>query len=139
MLGAGLDTFGYRNPHPASRSSRSTTPTPAAWKRERLAEAGIDRAATSATSASTSSATTCCRRLVEAGLDAERPTFFLWLGVVPYLTQDAIAATLGALGALPGAEVVLDYPTRPTGSTSRPGAAANGPRPSVPPRRGSRC
>ena len=32
----------------------------------------------------------------------------MWLGVVPYLTREAVTATLDALGALPGAEVVLD-------------------------------
>ena len=51
------------------------------------------------------------QRLREAGLDVTRPTFFLWLGVVPYLTHGAVEATLRAIGSVTGAEVVLDYPT----------------------------
>ena len=106
------------HPHPTLRSGRSTTPTPApgsgtGWPRRH-------RPATSATSAWTSSATTCVGRLVKAGLDTERPTFFLWLGVVPYLSTEAFAATLCALGGMVGAEVVLDYPRGPPGSTTSP-------------------
>ena len=48
-------------------------------------------------------------RLVEDGFDASRPAVFVWLGVVPYLTRDAVAATLRAVAAVPGAEVVLDH------------------------------
>ena len=52
-------------------------------------------------------------RLVEAGFDAAEPAFFLWLGVVPYLTREAVTATLRAIASVPGGEVVFDY-TNPT-------------------------
>ncbi len=48
-------------------------------------------------------------RLVEHGFDAASPAEFMWLGVVPYLTREAVAATLRAVASVPDAEVVFDY------------------------------
>jgi methyltransferase (TIGR00027 family) len=110
VLGAGLDTLAYRNPHPGLRVWEVDHPDTGAWKRERLAEAGIDPGDVRHAGVDFER-DDLVARLVEAGLDAERATFFLWLGVVPYLTRAAITATLTALGRLTGAEVVLDYPT----------------------------
>ena len=37
-------------------------------------------------------------------------TFFTWLGVVPYLTEQAVFSTLGFIASVPsGAHVVFDY------------------------------
>jgi len=48
------------------------------------------------------------------GLDAGERTFVLWLGVTPYLTEDAVYATLSELARLPcGTEVVFDYANPP--------------------------
>jgi methyltransferase (TIGR00027 family) len=41
VLGAGLDTFAYRNPHEALRVFEVDHPATQAWKRQRLAEANI--------------------------------------------------------------------------------------------------
>ena len=38
--------------------------------------------------------------LKAAGFDPDKRTFVLWLGVTPYLTEEAVFATLGELGAL---------------------------------------
>lgn len=43
------------------------------------------------------------------GFQSDQPTFFHWLGVVPYLTRDAISATLDFIAGVPKAEVVFDY------------------------------
>jgi len=52
--------------------------------------------------------------LTAAGFDPTQRTFFTWLGVVPYLTKEAIWSTLGFIAALPnGAEVVFDYSDPP--------------------------
>ena len=110
VLGAGLDTFGYRNPHPALRVWEVDHPDTGAWKRDRLAAAGIDPGGVRYVGVDFEH-DDLVGRLVESGLDPALPTFFLWLGVVPYLTRDAITATLTALGGIAGAEVVLDYPT----------------------------
>jgi O-methyltransferase involved in polyketide biosynthesis len=48
--------------------------------------------------------------LAAAGFDSSAPALVSWLGVTMYLTGDAIAATLAAVGALaPGSEVIADY------------------------------
>src|SRR5271169_5540690 len=41
VLGAGLDTFAYRNPHPGLRVFEVDHPATQAWKREQLLAAGI--------------------------------------------------------------------------------------------------
>src|ERR1700676_4204576 len=41
VLGAGLDTFAYRNPHPGLRVFEVDHPSTQAWKREQLQAAGI--------------------------------------------------------------------------------------------------
>ena len=40
---------------------------------------------------------------------ADRPAFFQWLGVVPYLTREAISQTLDFIARVPESEVVFDY------------------------------
>ena len=44
-----------------------------------------------------------------AGFDPDRPAFFIWLGVVPYLGRAAIADTLRYIASVPQSEVVFDY------------------------------
>ena len=52
--------------------------------------------------------------LEAAGLDPKTRTFVIWLGVTPYLTAEAVYATLGELARWPGgAEVVFDYANPP--------------------------
>ncbi len=110
ILGAGLDTFALRNPHGARqiRIYEVDHPATQAWKRERLAEAQIalppwlilvpvdferDDFET----------------LVGAGFQQNSPAFFTWLGVVPYLTEDAIGRTLDYVSSIQNSEVVFDY------------------------------
>ncbi len=53
--------------------------------------------------------------LRDAHFDFGLPAFISWLGVVPYLTLDAISATLATLGSLPiGTEIVFDYGVPPS-------------------------
>jgi O-methyltransferase involved in polyketide biosynthesis len=47
--------------------------------------------------------------LIGAGFQQNSPAFFTWLGVVPYLTQDAISSTLEYMAAIQDSEVVFDY------------------------------
>ena len=107
VLGAGLDTIAYRNGHADLRVFEVDHPATQAWKRERLAEAGIAEAA--AYVGVDFERDDLSSRLVEDGFDPTRPAVFVWLGVVPYLTREAVAATLLAIAAVPGAEVVLDH------------------------------
>jgi O-methyltransferase involved in polyketide biosynthesis len=47
--------------------------------------------------------------LTRAGFKMDGPAFFQWLGVVPYLTKDAVASTLEFISEVPQAAVVFDY------------------------------
>jgi methyltransferase (TIGR00027 family) len=109
VLGAGLDTFAYRNPFPETTVFEVDHPATGAWKQERLASAGI-AVPSSVTYVGVDFETDdLMTRLVDAGFDAAAPAFFVWLGVVPYLTLDAVTATLRAIASVPGGEVVFDY------------------------------
>ncbi|MDX6372205.1 MAG: hypothetical protein QOD98_1193 [Nocardioidaceae bacterium] len=109
VLGAGLDTFAYRHPHEGLRVYEVDFPATGAWKRERLAEARIDVPDSVTYVGVDFESDDLLVRLVEHGFDATSPAEFMWLGVVPYLTRAAVAATLGAIASVPGAEVVFDY------------------------------
>jgi len=109
VLGAGLDTFAYRNPFPGTRVFEVDHPATGAWKREQLVEVGIEVPDAVTYVAVDFERDSLSERLVEAGFDASAPAFFLWLGVVPYLSDDAVRATLAVVAAVPDGEVVLDY------------------------------
>jgi methyltransferase (TIGR00027 family) len=108
VLGAGLDTFGYRNPHPGLRVVELDHPATQAWKRERLAAASIP-IPDSVTHAPIDFERDELSDVVARHVDVGRPVLFWWLGVTPYLTVEAITATLRTLAALPHAAVVLDH------------------------------
>src|SRR3982074_3019466 len=73
---------------------------------------------------SASSRDTLADGLTAVGFDPTQQTFFTWLGVVPYLTDEAIFSTLGFIAGLPGgAHVVFDY-VNPTSSDIEPARRA---------------
>lgn len=109
VLGAGLDTWAYRNPYDDVRVFEVDFPATGAWKQERLASAGIAVPSNVTYVGVDFETDDLTARLVEGGLDASAPAFFVWLGVVPYLTPEAVTATLRAIAAIPGGEVVFDY------------------------------
>jgi methyltransferase (TIGR00027 family) len=115
VLGAGLDTFGYRNPFGgALRVFEVDHPATQAWKRRRLARARIAIPASLAFAPVDFEKDRLLDALLSAGFDPAQRSFFVWLGVVPYLTREAIAGTLALIGGLPGgAEVVFDYSDPP--------------------------
>jgi methyltransferase (TIGR00027 family) len=115
VLGAGLDTFAYRNPYDGVRVFEVDFPATGEWKAARLVESGIAVPESTVFVGCDFEHEDFLERLVGAGFDASRPAYFLWLGVVPYLSRDAVAATLRRMGGLPGAEVVFDYPAPLTG------------------------
>jgi methyltransferase (TIGR00027 family) len=110
LLGAGLDTFAHRNPYAQLRVFEVDHPATQQWKRELLA-AGHLPAPSNLTYAPVDFETQSLpEQLRDAGFDATVPTFFAWLGVVPYLTLEAFRATLDVIAAQPaGSGVVLDY------------------------------
>jgi methyltransferase (TIGR00027 family) len=111
ILGAGLDTFALRNPHGALeiRIYEVDHLATQAWKRERLAEAQIELPPSLILVPVDFERDDLGEKLVAAGFQQNSPTFFTWLGVVPYLTQEAIARTLDYISSIPNSEVVFDY------------------------------
>jgi methyltransferase (TIGR00027 family) len=111
VLGAGLDTFAYRSPFENRlRVFEVDYHATQQWKRDRLAAAGIALPSWLTFAPVDFERETLARGLAVAGFDPRVRTFFTWMGVVPYLTEPAIFATLGFIGALPaGAHVVFDY------------------------------
>ncbi len=112
VLGAGLDTFAHRNPFTDEglRVFEVDYPATQAWKRERLAEAGLTTPASLTFAPVDFERQTLGDGLAAAGFDAAAPAFFSWLGVVVYLTRAAIRETLDFIAGLPGGgEVVFDY------------------------------
>jgi methyltransferase (TIGR00027 family) len=111
ILGAGLDTFALRNPHGAQqiRIYEVDHPATQAWKCQRLAEAQIALPPWLILVPVDFERDDLGEKLVAAGFQQNSPAFFTWLGVVPYLTQDAISGTLDYMSSIPNSEVVFDY------------------------------
>ena len=111
VLGAGLDTFAYRSPlAPRLRVFEVDHPATQAWKRERLAEAGISAPESLVYEPVDFSRESLASGLAAAGFDSNVRTFFTWLGVVPYLEKPAILSTFRFVANLPGgAQLVFDY------------------------------
>ena len=111
VLGAGFDTFAFRNPF-AERLQVFEVDHPAtqAWKRARLAEVGIAEPDGLTFAGCDFERETFADRLVASGFDPQRRSFVFWLGVSMYLTANAIDATLAAVAGWPGGgEIVFDY------------------------------
>jgi methyltransferase (TIGR00027 family) len=115
MLGAGLDTYPYRSPFgDRLRIFDVDHPGTQAWKRRQLAAAAIPPFRTLTYAPIDLEHQTLSEVLACAGFDLAQQTFFTWLGVVPYLTEEAVWRTLGFIASLPdGAHVVFDYADPP--------------------------
>jgi methyltransferase (TIGR00027 family) len=115
VLGAGLDTYAYRGLlRNRLRIFEVDHPVTQAWKRQRLAEASIPLPPALTFAPIDFEHQTLAEGLAAAGFDSGQPSFFTWLGVVPYLTEEAIWSTLGFIASLPnGAHVVFDYANPP--------------------------
>jgi methyltransferase (TIGR00027 family) len=111
VLGAGLDTFSLRNPHAGLgvRVFEVDYPATQGWKRERLKQAGLAVPASLTFAPVDFERQSLADGLTAAGFQRDRPAFFQWLGVVPYLTREAVSATLDFIAGVPGSEVVFDY------------------------------
>ena len=114
VLGAGLDTFAYRNPYPSLRVFEVDHPATQAWKREQLqaAEIAVPVSITFVPVDFERQTLEAC--LAHSGFDFNSPAFFSWLGVTPYLTREACMATLALTAKMPvGSGVVFDFAIDP--------------------------
>ena len=114
ILGAGLDTFAFREPEFLSKYEvfEVDHPMTQADKRERIARAGWtipDNLAFAPVDFAKDSLT---ERLTAAGFDPSVKSFFSWLGVTYYLSAESIEKTLSELSSLcaDGSTLVFDYP-----------------------------
>ena len=112
MLGAGLDTFPYRQPHWARvlRIFEVDHSASQRLKRERLALAGVEvpsNVELIACDFETTSLRDCLRK---SSFDFRKPAFLSWLGVTMYLSADAIDTVLRAVSSLPrSSEIVFTF------------------------------
>jgi methyltransferase (TIGR00027 family) len=117
VLGAGLDTFAYRNPYPEDvlLVFEVDHPTTQTWKRTRLEESGIPIPRTLTFVPIDFETQTLEDGLRRAGFDRGKSTFFSWLGVAPYLKSSAITDTLRFVASMPvGSGIVFDYMISPS-------------------------
>jgi methyltransferase (TIGR00027 family) len=113
ILGAGFDTRALRlkgTPKYAPvRSFEIDTPPTLAFKRERLARAGIDSTGVTFVPADFEKED-WVTRLINAGFNPSQPALFIWEGVVPYLDQEAVKDTLRKIASTAkGSIVAFDY------------------------------
>jgi methyltransferase (TIGR00027 family) len=115
VLGAGLDTFAYRNPFGERvRVFEVDFPATQAWKREALVRAGIPTPASVTFVPVDFEHQTAFEGLRLAGFDSKTLACFSWLGVTMYLSVDTVFSVLREIAALPpGGGIVFDYAITP--------------------------
>ena len=110
VLGAGLDTFAFRNPHAGLRVFEVDHPATQQWKRDQLQAAGIAIPAETVFVPVDFERDTLSAGLERTGFRTDEPAFFSWLGVVPYLSERAFEETVTFISAMPKPSgVVFDY------------------------------
>jgi methyltransferase (TIGR00027 family) len=115
VLGAGLDTFAYRQPAWAAplRIFEIDQPASQRSKRERLDAAHIVIPPNVNFVAVDFQAESLADGLRRGGVDFAAPAFFSWLGVTMYLTRDAVEAVFRTIATFPpSSEVVFTFASR---------------------------
>jgi methyltransferase (TIGR00027 family) len=124
LLGAGLDTFAYRQPSWAAALEiiEVDQPSSQADKRSLLDAADIRIPGNVRYADVDFEHETLAEGLRRCGVGFDRPTFFSWLGVTMYLTREAIDGILATVASFPkGSEIVLTFvpPPRPDDEAGR--------------------
>jgi methyltransferase (TIGR00027 family) len=112
VLGAGLDTFAYRNrfANQGLRVFEVDHPATQAWKRELLTQAKINVPSDMKFVPVNFERQRLRDELQLQGFRLTEPAFFSWLGVVIYLTREAFATTLSFARSMPPASgIAFDY------------------------------
>jgi methyltransferase (TIGR00027 family) len=129
ILGAGFDTFAFRQPEwaRALRVIEVDQPASQTLKRERLAAAGVDTPP-NVTFASIDFEQESLRDgLHRHHVSIAEPTFLSWLGVTVYLTESAVDAVLQTVVEFPaGSEIVFTFTQPRASDPSGSSGAANG-------------
>jgi methyltransferase (TIGR00027 family) len=112
ILGAGLDTFAYRQPAWASslRIYEVDHPASQEWKRECLETAKVRVPGNLIFAPIDFEITSLREGLSAGGFDFRAPSFFSLLGVTQYLTAEAIESILELVRSLPrSSEIVFEF------------------------------
>lgn len=112
VLGAGLDTFAWRNPYPEGllRIFEVDHPATQVWKRAQLREMDLGVPGSLSFAPVDFERESLAEGLARAGFRRDRPAFFSWLGVAVYLSEAAVMQTLGFVASLaPQSEIVFDF------------------------------
>lgn len=117
LLGAGLDSFAWRRPDALAGGLRVFEvdhPASQAWKLDRVASLGLPASDRHVFAPIDFEVETLPVALDRVGFDWSARTLFSWLGVMPYLTSDAIETTLRSLTkCAAGSEIALSYMIAP--------------------------
>lgn len=112
ILGAGLDSFAYRQPPQAHGLQIFEVDHPAtqAWKRDRLLELRLAPPSNLTFVSVDFERQTLAEALRASGHQTAVPTFVSWLGVTMYLTAEAVFETLRYIASFAlGSEIVFQY------------------------------
>jgi methyltransferase (TIGR00027 family) len=112
LLGAGLDSFRWRRPDLLGplRLFEVDHPISQAWKRKRMGELGLHASEYQVFAPVDFEVESLDDGLDASDFDWEQPTIFSWLGVIPYLTINAVETTLRTITRCrSGSEVVFEY------------------------------
>ena len=115
ILGAGLDSFAWRRPDvlASTRVFEVDHAATQAWKRERAEVMALPRSEQHVFAPVDFERETLDAGLASVGFDPSASTMFSWLAVMPYLTLDAIEATLRGLAKVaPRSQLALSYGVR---------------------------
>jgi methyltransferase (TIGR00027 family) len=112
LLGAGLDTFAYRQASWASSLHifEVDHPQTQRWKLRLLSEAGVSASGNIGFVPLDFNKDSLASALAEAGLDLSASTFFSMLGVTQYLSEDALNETFKIILSRPASsEIVFSF------------------------------
>jgi methyltransferase (TIGR00027 family) len=112
ILGAGLDSFAYRRLDLAKvlHAFEVDHPATQAWKLTRLRQASIELPVNLSFVSVNFEKQSLMGSLRMSGYRTDKPAIFSWVGVVTYLTYDAIFSTLRMVAALaPKTEIIFQY------------------------------
>jgi methyltransferase (TIGR00027 family) len=134
ILGAGLDTFAYRNSFEDLRVFEVDYPDTQAWKRSCLEKAAIPIPASVTYVAVDFGRQMITDALRRSGFRSDEPAFFSFIGVTRYLTREALISVFSSIvSSMPtGSEIVVDFYAPPSllQRLREPNQETNGFRPS---------
>lgn len=116
ILGAGLDTFAYRNPFPLLRVFEVDHPATQAWKRSCLEKAAIPIPASVTYISVDFEQQVLTDALRQSGFRSDELTFVSFIGVVRYLSRETLISVLTSIvsSMRTGSEVVFDCAPPPS-------------------------